>query len=529
MKAVQTRRWMWVAGVLLWLVISLPSLTRYPTPHGDEMLISQPALDFLARGQFGLTTVVDFHGSSENYVHSGRLLAMLLALTYQTLGLGLWQGRLLSTLGVLVGSAVMQRLAGRLYGGWAGLAAGLLYLFSWRMLYAGHFIRPEVWVIAAGLGLLLGLWRLHTHGGGWRGYALLGLLTAGAMDIYSSMILYALTIGALVVLLNWRRSQWGAIGGFALGGVLGSVYWVAVHVWPIELTTAVTQWQYLNDTLFQVTTHPALRTPLIGPILNLASRHFAQYFGSTRLSGVELAYALAGVTALLLRRSRTDGYLLLAAGLYFVVMAYLAPALNYTHLVNITPWVVLLTVGGVDVGRRWAASQAWSARVGLAGRAWLPLALTGPLLMAFALGTVVLSYRGASDHTAESYAARIRALLPEDGHLFGDSWLWFYLRDYDYSDDFSFVMLPANPTPDEARTTVTRILAARGIDVVLLRVALAPAEAPTGWGAPYFTALSEIVTAQCALQGVVDGPHANFESTFPPTYATYVYECKAEP
>lgn len=501
---------LFLLGLLLWLAITLPSLTRYPTPHADESWISQPALSFLMRGQFGLINTVDFYGSSVSFVHSGRVLAVVLAGVYQGLGLGLWQGRLLSVFGALVGSAVLFRLAGQWFGRWAGLMGALLYLFHWRVLYAGHFIRPEVWVIAAGLGLIGLLWQLRTRRAR-AAYFWLALLTMAAMDIYASVVLYAVPIGALVVALNWRRADWAAIGWFALGGVLGTAGYVAIHSWPMGPTVALKQWQALSTALFDFA--PRSQVPVVGPLLD----YVGAYLSSTRLGGLELAYVLAGVGLLLWRRNPLDRYLLGVSGLFFATLGLLASGLNFTHMVNITPFFVLLTVGGLAV----LAER-------IPGRLPIGAGLVLPLLGAFVLVTGVFSWRGAHDTTQENYAAQLRALLPAEGHIWGDPALWFNFTDYAFTDEVALNFLPPVASAAEARTVLEGVIAERRISLLMLKVPL-PGTAFAQANGAYWDGLLAYAEAHCRLRGEVSGRAANFEVGFDPSYTTRVYVCGGVP
>lgn len=532
MPATRLTRLIFLLGLLLWLAITLPSLTRYPTPHADESWLSQPALDFFDRGRFGLIHMPDFVGSSESYI-IGRSFSVLVGLGYATMGLGLWQGRLLSTFGVLLGSAIMYRLGGRLYGRWLGLAAGLLYLFAWRVLFAGHFIRPEVWVISAGMGLVLGLWQVRQRQlktAAVRGYFALGLLSAAALDIYPSFAFHAVAIGAHVVLLNWRRKDWLAVGWFTGGGVLGTALVVAIQVWPLGFRQVLAQWQYAATNIYDFS--GTVLIPIIGPLVNLVSQYGSLYFSSTRLSWIELAYVVLAISVVIARRADADRFVLVASGLYFVALGYIARGLNYTHMVNLTPWFVLLVTGGLDglsrfIQPRLLRLASWGSPVVAAH--WFPAALGLPLLGAFAVGTAVLSYRGATDTTAEDYAARLQALFPAQVQgVFGDAALWPYLKQYPYTYDLALTVLPRPVTEAQAQSVTETLIAERQISTLLLKVPLL-GNTLGQEGPIYWNAVLAYAEANCEMRGEVSGRNANFEVMFDPNYVTRVYECKAAP
>lgn len=181
LKALIANPYAWMIAItLIWLPMSLYSLTSYPAPYSDEAWVGSISATFLKTGHFDVPI---FAGSTYKDYSIFRLYNVGLALFFRLWGVGLMQGRAFSMVGALVSGWLLFLLGRRLYGPLAGLLAMTLYLFSLRVLWLGHVVRPDMWVNVGGLACFLAFWHVRKSRQAWQVFAL-GALAAGVVDIY---------------------------------------------------------------------------------------------------------------------------------------------------------------------------------------------------------------------------------------------------------------------------------------------------------------------------------------------------------
>ena len=90
----QWASWFLIGCVLVWLAMTTPALVAYPSVHMDEGWMVAMALNFARTGNFGLPIIGDISGTTENYIHNGRIYTAAMAGWLSLVGVGVFQARL---------------------------------------------------------------------------------------------------------------------------------------------------------------------------------------------------------------------------------------------------------------------------------------------------------------------------------------------------------------------------------------------------------------------------------------------------
>ncbi len=494
--SVQLRRLGLLCIAVLWLALNIASLTSYPTPNGDEPWIGSPAVQFLRTGEFGVPIFGNMlYGSSRNYVHLGRLFTVALALVFKVFGVGLAQGRALGLAGALAGAYLLFALGDRLYGRTAGALAGLLYLFSWRVFYMSHVVRPDVWVNAGGLACFLLFLKLKEARATHLAF-LLGLAVAALVDIYMTFVYYTVVISVALLFEFRRREEWGRVGAYALGGALGSAYWLAVHLLP-DPALALTQWRVLSHDYFHVGFG---LSSLLSPLSSLPFYVRVGLVGYSRLGFLEVAYVFGGLAVLLIRRGGADKRMLWAWLIFWLSYFYIVPGKGLYHIVLFVPFFCAVIAAAVVGLADWA-----KARFPEFPAALYSGLLVAPLMIAYGGGDVSLAWRSRVINY-DQYASQLRSLVPADASILGEGTWWWTFYEGQFTADHYLLFYNLGRPPLDAASIVQAVIKERNVRVILLDERLWSFYLETkGFDNDLHIALIEYVSARCESAGVVEG------------------------
>lgn len=145
MKITSRRLCPWVLMfLLLYLVINLVFLTRFPFVHSDESWLSGLARNMDAHNDFGVTE--PFFDLKERHPHALKIVFhSLQSLAMKVMGYNIFSMRLISLIFSLLTLYYVYRLAFTLFPKkTAALAALLMTAFDVQYIYASHFARQEI-------------------------------------------------------------------------------------------------------------------------------------------------------------------------------------------------------------------------------------------------------------------------------------------------------------------------------------------------------------------------------------------------
>ncbi len=503
---------------LIWLPINLYSLNTYFSPFWEDAWESSSAVNWLATGQLENTIFGHIEGIYNNQSLL-RLYLISLAMVFKVFGIGLVQGRLFTVLALFVGGWLLFILGRRMYGDVVGLLVGTLYLFSLRTLGPSHSIaRPDLWGNAAGIACLLFVWQV-TESRKLRQAFWAGVFVAASVDIYL-IVAYFSVAASVLMLVEFIRRDRIVLGVFIIGGVVGTLYWLAVRLLP-DPYLAISQWQsvYTMFPLRQNLENPHLFSSLIEITYITIAWGIV---GHSQLGWLELIYILLGFIALWLRRTPADRFVLISWIIMWI--GYYNPYKGLRHLIELVPHFTLAMAMGITFWGNWTAKYLNPRRE------WanIIIGLSSTLLiLGYAVGHLVIGWRGGTlDYYR--YATRIESLVPKNSSVLGEmSWWWVLREERTFTADY-YLSLIRTARPDlSASNIVEMVMAERLVDVVLLDEYFHVREYDNN--PDLQSALVDYTKTYCKLVGLVEDYGYGVETGGVRIKRTEVFVCGSKP
>ncbi len=476
--------------LLVFLAVNFAGLGWYPMPHCDEVYHIATSHAFFDQGRYAHNLLGNLQGYDTNVAAQGRLFLTLMGAQLELLGYRLAAARLFSALGLLLGALFTFLLGRRLFGTSAGLAATLILVASNNAFYASHIARTEIWVAAAGAGLLAYYLVVRAAPARLR-HVSLGLLMALALSIHPNTFWYSLPIGLLVLYDNYRTAEGRArVLLVVMGGLLGVVLVAAMQLLP-DPPAAIRNIQNeaaVNNLVgFRVLDH------LLGQLNMMWSYYFLNLNSSVV---VATAYFLFGIGYAIVRRTSGDRLLLATLGISIAGFALVMPHKNPFYGVLWEPLLALLAGAGVV---RLAASL--SERRPSIGASRPAVLLLAPLLVASLASQVWLTVK-FSPRNLDRYLSEVREHVQPGSRVMGDPALWFAFREgYTLIADSYFDYCRGTQTCSEIdRQEAARILDALAVEVVVEDGALGCSTTPT----PASQVWADHLAETCVRVGVVE-------------------------
>jgi 4-amino-4-deoxy-L-arabinose transferase-like glycosyltransferase len=547
----------WLALLILWYALAtLPYLTNYPRLSAAQTGIAAPAYKLAAQGVYGNDLYRGFYRTERYNYEYLPLYPLFVALFYKLLGLGVWQGRLVSFFSGLLVVSLTYQLGRKLFqpkvGLWAaavlcllpiavpGESAGLLYPGAIPLLDMARALRYDVmtavWFLAACLlflrtvakdprvilALRLGSGQVHRGGipgsskecgiphfvrndngvgryGLELGYFGVGLLVglATLTHIYGAFIL------ALFVLWLWQRQGWSLLRQRILylllaGWLLALLPWL---IYILQDLSAYLGQQLRHQTRFHLfELHFYIDNLLREPwrYLKLIGRFRPPIIWPRPGFWLMLMTVTVANAALWRRRHEANArFLLLALPTLALLLALLISFKRYVYIILILPFLALQVGYGLSVCEEWVRQRPFFWRLLF----WLFVAAA---LIEGIMVTAQNLQAAAATTPYYELTEQIRASLPKQARLLALHEYWLGLADYDfYTIDLALVLSdPAygyEPTP-----SIEQVVAQIAPDTViipdtLLKAYETPESLPSVALAQKLQALDAYLLQQCQL------------------------------
>lgn len=515
MRRVVRSPWLMILLIFAWLAFSFPSLLTYPALDSDEALFSSVSNYFYTNGSF-LSSLRSFYYPYITDILHGRFYALILGLSFQLLGIGVLQGRLVALTGGLLSGLFVLNIGRALkLSRVATLSAVALFWTSWRTLFASHSMRPEIWIVAG--GLLAIYLQLRSRRTPTRGqYFILGFVTSYLLDIHLPAIFYSVVVtGQIGLDVIARRTGLKQLLAYGMGGLAGLAAWTALWFLP-NFAVRVTS---VGRGPLSATSTDSIWRPWaavihmfqFGPWLN------ENYIKSSRVGGFEVAIVLLAIFILLIRRTQAGKYLLICLGLLLLAL-FVTPYRHSQHAVLAIPLASLIVACAADsVG---GFRTHW--------RGLLMGLLVGPLLGLYIVGGISLSWR-SRPISYENYASALRQIIPPGSSVLGEDIWWFKLHDGVYRSDIS---LPnVDYTADELYDMRLNNFKTMQFEYILVDERLGSSwQEPVSIGEINFRPIYErLLNNYCEPVGEVDLPYIGVERGGPANKHTTVWHCDFGP
>jgi hypothetical protein len=513
----------------LFVIGALYGLDRTPRVNEDEPWFVAAGEGLLRTGRFGMALFRGYFGAEERAFMVMPVVPVLDGIAVRALGLGLWQGRVVSVLLALVTLLATHAAAVRLVGRPFALVA-MLVLAAWPVTVpALHFAtgiplsdlarvtRPDIGVAALGMLLYLAALRLFRPEEAdrpspepprpWRArLPFVGLGLLGGLTVLAHLhgVFWSVAVGIAALATAGRRA-WRALPWAALGFVLAMSPWLAAalsHTREVEA-----QWFNYQNRLGL--------TGIAFYLSNLVHEPYRYRFVAGALRRGPLPWLWgAGCAAGLFaawRARRTESawqarWLLIPLAVLTLSAALFLQNKTAEYLAPLWPlWAIT-----VAFGARWLWEQARAP--------WARRAIVAVLAVATAAGGARAAWTLAADRHATPFAtftARVSALIPGGCRVMGMQHYWAGLagRFPDYRTLFVPIARMSSQFTPAVAPSFEAAVADYPPDVLLIdrfvRPLMGPTpERPTAPAAPAvrFGASLQAYLARGQIIGTVDDP-----------------------
>lgn len=337
-------------------------------------------------------------------------------ISFASLGLGLYQARLVSWIfGVLL--LFMTFIAARQsYGAMAGGLAALLLALSPPFTQASHYARPDIFLALTGMLAFVLVQHAFEKERRWAHF-LAGLIIALSVDIHQNALLYAMGLSVLY-LLTYRKKVFRQTGTwlFIAGGAVGVAYYLAIYILPsLNDTLSYYQFSFVNS-------HPipiASFNPM--DLIRSARDEIGRYhfFDNT------LDFVLIGASIIYfaIRRSRADLAFLLFVGTVFTGFVLLIGNKHDIYAILLYPFLMIMAaesiVSIIQSTRDKAPVYAFSIAL-------------GALIIFSSAYQLARSTLESREYHYEAITDKIKSVIPQESRIVGLPHWWIGLNEYDY-------------------------------------------------------------------------------------------------
>lgn len=507
-----------ILTLVLVLALNVRAISSFPPPHCDEATYGSIAYELLNSGKFRSAMTGDLFGLDQYNSAVGRLWVIGMALFIKILGVQLFAARLYSMVGAIITVWLTYMVARELRDRATGVVAALLVATSWKIFYAAHMARPEIWLAASVLLALL--WMISSAQDITKGREALpaGMLCVLPLEFHAlgGFFLAGLLFGAAFY-FGWVRRSWRVLSGFAGGVACGLLIWILVHFVP-NPSLAWQQW-----------TQGITKMGLVGsPSVTASLRDFGSWFAgqfilNNRFLGIlESGVYFVGVVYVL-RRPVTQGAIItVVTGSSLLVFALTNSQKSPQYAVVWVPMLSILSAQAiVALGNSLAARDGFPENSHVS---WAYLTVVMPVIVLFLAGNVWLTIRYPRSGY-ERTLALMRHHVPKGATVLGDPiWWWGFAEDRQYIGDW---YLAAQSQFGDDVLDVRAELEHLGADYVILDDSIACTLSPS----QVDKQLRSVVHEMCHLKASIEGAwlgQGTYESQFQFGQVSGIYACGSQ-
>lgn len=422
-----------VALTGLHLALALPYLRTAPRANIDESWEACTGYSLVHEGRLRNPAIYR-SGIDRAFIQPRITQSFVLAGAYRLLGVSLGSGRLASALigwAAVIGVFYLMRTY--LSCGAAGLIT-LLFMVDTRFFIVTRTIRPEVYVVCAGVWMLALLARGIVRRSWWR-FFVAGLVGGVGCYTHPNMALVIIPSLLLIVCtIRFRRPLIPALAGYAMGGVIAVIpflIYVAYAQSHYQVSFAEQLGSFYTGLSEQGPTH-AFRREL---------GRWWWYFQPVQ-RGPWVLLVAAGMVWGAVRRHPLQVWGLIQVLGHALFMLMLIKNGDGRYLVVLAPWFAAFV--GLFVLHLWEWTLALAPARRRVVRALAILCVCGTCLLHLA-GSAYVSY-GSRQADYDAVCQRIRSRIPPGARVYGNMIFWTGLYQYPY---LSELICPEQPRSDE--------------------------------------------------------------------------------
>jgi 4-amino-4-deoxy-L-arabinose transferase-like glycosyltransferase len=402
-----------IIGLTVW---HLSTMLLYPSPHVDEGWFANRAVGYLTTGvPFGTMDMGVFDRYPQPWLIFPLIPTLLQALVLRIVGgVDLMALRILS---LLAGAALLYalyRIASRVAGRWAGIAAVALGGVSLPFVVASHYARHDILATAAGWGAIAIFFVSRKL---WTDVAA-GFLVMVGVEMHPNAAIFGLTLA--VMALFDRSARIKRFLAICAGGLAGLMAFFAVHILP-------------NPDSYSAVNRIAFVDTHVPPVLSGSPEVIVQSFARkasllasgwpivTGATWLVIVVVIAVWVGMLLSSHSEDRRLALTVAFLGISFALLVRNTLFYYAILVAPAVTLvLAVGAV---------RFWKLRAGMGWRRTsMVIAVLGFSALAFPVFRVVTTSPNVFDRVSTEIASN----LEPDDIVMGSQSYWFAAPEIDW-------------------------------------------------------------------------------------------------
>ncbi len=337
-------------------------------------------------------------------------------ISFASLGLGLFQARLVSWIFGVILLVLTLMAARQSYGPIAGGLAALLLALSAPFTQASHYARPDIFLAVTGMLSFILVQHAFAKERRWAHF-LAGLIIALSVDIHQNAILYAMGLSVLY-LLTYRQNVFRQAGTwlFIAGGAVGVAYYLAVYIIPsLKDTLNYYQFSFVNS-------HP-IPIASLNPIDLIKSAR--DEIGRYHFFDNSLDFVLIGASIIYfaIRRHRADLALLLFVGTVFAGFILLIGNKHDIYAILLYPFLMIMVAESI-------------VSIIRSTRDKVPVYAFSIALLALVIFTNAYQQTRSAlesrDYNYEAITNKIKSVVPQGSRIVGLPHWWIGLSEHDY-------------------------------------------------------------------------------------------------
>lgn len=415
------------------LIHNVGTLGRVPAfPNDDDGAYAAAAYQFWETGKPGVAAYRDVAGLGRDVWAFGRIGAAVQGVFLHFVGVSIFAALLPSFL-VGLGLLVVTGALGRaLWDTQTGVLAVVLLVASGKFFEACRWARPDMLLTFC---FVLSLWLVASASAGrpYRSLFLSGLVMGLAGDVHLNGFLIAPVPLLFWLLLRPESNgvRWRAGLAYAGAGLVGVLYWLAIHYWPD--TEGVRQ----QAALYGGQTH-GLRISKLGVTgaLKAEVERYLNWFWHARG-----------------HRHLFEGLCVFGSGLWMLARA------ERVGRAIVCIWLACFGIAAVAMSNPygwylvyvWPLFMLWMSRAFLAFPVrWLSVTVLGLLLAGYVANLAVWHLKARQDISLQNRLVELRREIPTNAPVVANGMFWFAFWDRDYTDSqyMQFRELESKLRPD---------------------------------------------------------------------------------
>jgi len=419
----KTIRILFFIFTVIYVIINLVYLDKYPLIWADDAFLTEVSYNFLKTGNFG-SILCTGYGLEKSHVVYGRIYLLAVAGSYYLFGVGPFQARIVSFLCGLVVLFLTYSIAKRLFNEKVAMFSSAFLGLTHIFIVHSHMARPDI-VVAMFILLTIHLFLLAKEKMSLRLYFLCGLVASLTIDVHPPGGIAIVTLGSLV-LLHIKSLNKKIILITGAGVILGLLWWIYMHI----LTDPATFFWQWGSYWSKFEPPPAHGFSLIEIFKNEAKR-YVEFFWKGRFHRnmfLLVLFVFSTISAAILsirQKSYPHGLLLTVLFSGIITLTFVVPNKTTFYFIYIFP--VLSVLSADSLFRSIKNSQTLLRTAGV-------VLLTGTFLV-FTSENVykLVKFREANYY---SFVGKLKQHIPENATVLGKAAYWFGFTKQSYYLDY---------------------------------------------------------------------------------------------